>query len=344
MPLCIPGIEPGTLVNPGDQIISDGTSLSVVSASGLTLLEANDLFWQTTGNNMHFNTAITYAAGAIVYSPLDQAWYVASQLVSDSDPGPTEAGGGAFWAPISAPQQNLQQIHLEAGHTFAVGDPVYFDGTNWQLAQADNAATVADGIVASVNGDNFTLVFSGVMPWGGHGLNVGDVYFLSQTAAGGVTTTQPTTGVVQEIFTVWDAGSIMIDLNQVRNSVRNYESATASPSVGHWYFIEDTGTVSLPTNAVVGDTIRFFTKGAGSIGPGNGFTLEGESSALRLSSPNKIFEATLVTATDWSIRQLDNTILSRTMTADLTLLGANANLYGGYELIFDKSNTGNTDS
>jgi len=182
------------------------------------------------------------------------------------------------------------------------------------------------------------------MPWGGHGLNVGDVYFLDQTTAGGVTTAQPATGIVQEIFTVWDAGSIMIDLNQVRNSVRTYEAATPNAVAGHWYFIELGGTATLPAGAVAGDTIRFFSKGASNIAPNVGQTINGSASTHVITESAKITECTLVAPNVWVTKQLDKSVQSLVRTSDLTITNGNSHFFELQEIHFDKSGTGNTDA
>lgn len=77
-------------------------------------------------------------------------------------------------------------------HGFNVGDPLRHNGTNYVLAQADTAVNAeVIGVVASVtDSNNFVLQQSGFLS-GLSGLTAGDVYWLSETVAGDVTTTQP---------------------------------------------------------------------------------------------------------------------------------------------------------
>lgn len=81
----------------------------------------------------------------------------------------------------------------QVGHGFSVGDWVYLNGTTYTAAQA-NAANTAEvvGVVSAVaDADNFTLQMAGRVT-GLSGLTAGDVYFLSESSAGDITSTEPT--------------------------------------------------------------------------------------------------------------------------------------------------------
>lgn len=80
----------------------------------------------------------------------------------------------------------------QTAHGFTVGQAVYFDGTNWQLAKADSAYTMAEGIVKSVTDvNNFTVRVVGPVE-GLSGLTAGAYYFVSKDTAGALTATEPT--------------------------------------------------------------------------------------------------------------------------------------------------------
>jgi hypothetical protein len=80
----------------------------------------------------------------------------------------------------------------QTAHGFTTGQQIYFDGTNWALAQADAVATARIGTVGQVvDANRFLVVFEGILRWNGHGLTVGALYYLSDTVAGGIKTAAP---------------------------------------------------------------------------------------------------------------------------------------------------------
>lgn len=82
----------------------------------------------------------------------------------------------------------------QVAHGFAVGDVIYHNGSAFAKAQANASATAeAVGIVSAVaDSDNFTYTSHGYVT-GLSGLTAGTVYFLSDSTAGAVTATAPTT-------------------------------------------------------------------------------------------------------------------------------------------------------
>ncbi len=95
----------------------------------------------------------------------------------------------------------------QAAHGFSVGHIIQLTGSSWALADRDAGTTVADAIVSAVaDANNFTVVLIGKVTlttgqWDSRtgdagGLTAGDYYWLSSTA-GGLTKTQPTSGVAQ---------------------------------------------------------------------------------------------------------------------------------------------------
>jgi hypothetical protein len=50
----------------------------------------------------------------------------------------------------------------QVAHGLSVQDAIYFDGTNWLLAQADALTTLGVGVVSAVKDvDNFTVITDG---------------------------------------------------------------------------------------------------------------------------------------------------------------------------------------
>ena len=81
---------------------------------------------------------------------------------------------------------------VQTAHGFVIGDAIYFDGTDWQKAQADSAYTMAEAIVSAVGDvDSFTARVVGPVS-GLSGLTPGAYYFVSETTAGALTSTEPT--------------------------------------------------------------------------------------------------------------------------------------------------------
>lgn len=81
----------------------------------------------------------------------------------------------------------------QTAHGFSLGDILYFNGTNYAKAQADNS-THAEvlGIVSNVGDSNhFTLTTSGLVT-GLSSLTPGQTYWLDPTTAGRLTSTEPT--------------------------------------------------------------------------------------------------------------------------------------------------------
>lgn len=121
----------------------------------------------------------------------------------------------------------------QTGHGFSVGDWVYRDaGSNdYALAQADDATTTESiGVVAEVtDANNFVLQQSGYITGGTgnlSGLTDGTLYYLSDSVAGAMTSTEPSTaGLFSKpvfVATGTDSGWIL--------SHRSLDAAAASAS------------------------------------------------------------------------------------------------------------------
>jgi hypothetical protein len=100
---------------------------------------------------------------------------------------PAQGGGGG------SASSNTVTI-TQTAHGFVVGNVLYFNGTNYVLAQADTAAHAeVIGIVSAVvDANHFTLLTDGYIT-GLSGLTAGGVYFVSPTTAGTLANTEPST-------------------------------------------------------------------------------------------------------------------------------------------------------
>lgn len=98
-----------------------------------------------------------------------------------------------------------------SGKTFATTTsltPKVYQGASFVDAQANALSNTADAILLS----DGTFLKSGTLIFIGHGYTIGNYYYLSQTIAGGVTDTYPTSGIVQQLFFVQDADTLLVDI------------------------------------------------------------------------------------------------------------------------------------
>jgi hypothetical protein len=120
-------------------------------------------------------------------------------------------------APASDAQRTFEEIEQSA-HGFTALQPVLHNGTNWVAAQANNADTVAQAIVTKVvDANNFEVTTHGVATVTGHGLTVGEYYWLDGTSTA-VTASQPASGIAQSVLHVRDANTVMIDIGQAMSA------------------------------------------------------------------------------------------------------------------------------
>ena len=97
----------------------------------------------------------------------------------------------------------------QSSHGLAVKDAIRHNGSAWVKAQANATTTLALGIVTAVADSNtFTVAQSGRFELSSHGLTVGQWYYLSASAAGGLVTTEPT--ISQPIVYVESASFIYV--------------------------------------------------------------------------------------------------------------------------------------
>jgi len=105
-------------------------------------------------------------------------------------------------------------LQTQAAHGFSAGDAVYHDATGWHLAQADDSATLAAGLVlAAPDASTFRVAYliGQEVTLAAHGLGAaGTVLYLSEATAGLVTSSLPATGLVQRLGQVKDANTLIL--------------------------------------------------------------------------------------------------------------------------------------
>ena len=122
--------------------------------------------------------------------------YTLTLPVNDGDANQvlsTDGSGVLSWATAGGGSgAALEKSINQTTHGLSVGNVVRFNGTNYVKAQADSESNAeAVGVVSAVaDVDNFTLLMSGYISTLS-GLSAGSVYFLSDSTAGLLTTTQP---------------------------------------------------------------------------------------------------------------------------------------------------------
>ena len=87
----------------------------------------------------------------------------------------------------------------QPGHGLAAGNAVYFNGTKYIKARANAEATLGMFIVSLVEGESFTIIQCGFIE-GLSGLTSGSIYYVSQSSAGALTATKPTSGLLNPLM------------------------------------------------------------------------------------------------------------------------------------------------
>jgi hypothetical protein len=108
--------------------------------------------------------------------------------------GPTGALGPTGSIGPTGPKDinPIVSVLVNQSHSFSGGEAIYFDGTNWLLADASNIAKLGLAMVKDViDANNFNAIFSGLIT-GLSGLTSGQYYFVSDSVAGQITSTEPT--------------------------------------------------------------------------------------------------------------------------------------------------------
>lgn len=93
---------------------------------------------------------------------------------------------------IRPPPRRIDRVVFQASHGFDPGDPVYHDGDEWVLADADELTdpnTRATGVVESTTSGTFVLVLQGIIRFTSSILTAGSVHWLA--SGGGLADAKP---------------------------------------------------------------------------------------------------------------------------------------------------------
>ena len=175
--------------------------------------------------------------GEIAVNTADKKLYV-----RDDSNNIVEIGGGGGGSTSDITQSS---------HGFAVKDAIRHNGSAWVKAQANASSTLALGIVTAVaDSNNFTIAQSGRFELSSHGLTVGQWYYLSAAAAGGLVTTEP--AISQPIVYVESASFVYVYQYRPTNLLINSDGLTPGDNTVTSAKIVD-GTIvadDLATNAI----------------------------------------------------------------------------------------------
>lgn len=134
----------------------------------------------------------------------------------------------------------------QAAHGFSNNDMVYWTGSAYALAKADNIATSSVvGMVTVINVDNFRLTVSGFS--GLTGLTPNTAYFLSDTVAGAYSTTP---GIIRVNLLYADANgdAIKWDDQIYDRGIIIIRGTGVTTTLGGWDYLLNCTTASIIVN------------------------------------------------------------------------------------------------
>jgi len=149
--------------------------------------------------------------GEIAINTADKKLYV-----RDNSNNIIEIGGGGAGGSTTEVTQS--------SHGFVAKDAIRHNGSAWVKAQANAASTLALGIVTEAATNTFTVAQSGRFTISSHGLTVGQWYYLSAAAAGGLVSTEP--AISQPIVYVESSSVIFVYPYRPTNLLINSDGLT----------------------------------------------------------------------------------------------------------------------
>ena len=204
--------------------------------------------------------------GEIAVNTADKKLYV-----RDNSNNIVEIGGGGGGSTSDITQSS---------HGFAVKDAIRHNGSSWVKAQANATTTLALGIVTAVaDSNNFTIAQSGRFELSSHGLTVGQWYYLSSAAAGGLVTTEP--DISQPIVYVESASFIYVYQYRPTNLLINSDgltpgdnTVTSAKIVNGTIVSADLADDAVTTDKIVDGSVTSAKLAAGAGGAFNNFTVK----------------------------------------------------------------------
>lgn len=185
-----PFVDPqtGMLSNSGQKLLNQQILPALKTANGVTsfsFVDANGVEGLVTDSNGAIGLEIDLTN--ISPSEINCSGTITAEAFIGDGSGLTGIPGSAIDLVIPPAYLSINQTN----HQFQTGQAVYFNGTSWALALANNAGTLGIGIVSYVDANDFNLYQTGEIS-GLSSLVTGQYYFVSDTTPGLLTTTQPT--------------------------------------------------------------------------------------------------------------------------------------------------------
>ena len=151
--------------------------------------------------------------------------------------------GNAGYTGLTGIPGNVIIVNQPA-HGFSTNNAIFHNGTQWQLACANNIATLAIAIAVVIDVDNFTLYLVSQIPTGLIGLTAGQYYFVSDTTPGAITVTEPTNPLSY-------SNPILYAISATSGIVLPYRPSQVVPNL---FSVAGTTGNTGPTGATAGNT------------------------------------------------------------------------------------------
>ena len=170
----------------------------------------------------------------------------------------TQFGAGSGGGGGGTISQSIEQV----AHGFALGNALYWTGSAWAKAQANDADTLAQGVVTRViDVDNFELSFGGKIE-GLSTLTPGSFYYLDDETAGAYTLSPNFEGLSQTLFFAVSAteGFILID----KSTQAEFNSYNHSNNAGEFVSL-DSSSLTLRKGLIELSDKTWLSIGGGSL-------------------------------------------------------------------------------
>lgn len=216
--------------------------------SGNDVLLLAEIGWEKDTGKFKFGDGVTAWNSLAYFNAADVPIADAGGYYTGTD---VEAALQEIGAALSGVSSDAVSFAVaQVAHGFSVGHVVQLTGASWAVADRDVGTTVADAFVSAVaDADNFTVTRIGKVTattgqWDARtgdagGLTAGEYYWLSSTA-GGLTKTQPTSGVAQCLGVALSTTVLLADIGEA------VEVSTLDPELAAFAGITTAAADQLP--------------------------------------------------------------------------------------------------